>query len=938
MVFPATPRELVTEMFIGGVWVDISADVRGKDVVHFTSGKSDRSSSTSPSTSSFTLNNGPSKVAGTLGQRACYSLRNPVGPYYERLTRNTQIRQKLRGLAAPAFDASSSAAVGSVATSWTHTGASSATGVLVWVLQSGSTSLQTIDVTYGGVTVPSVHSVVTATGRIYTYYLGTNVPGGAQTVAINPSAPGPALLPVSVTVTGGDATELNNGPLPASTTNTTANPSLSVSTTQLSQLFGVLHSGQDAVGSVTAGAGYTDVLENDFGTDTGSAIRRTTGTTTSPTTVNWTATADTWTAVAYAISAVSYRFWGEMSDLPNTWDVTATDADAQVQAAGILRRIQQGDRPIFSALREYLSDFPSRSYWPLDDGSGSATGRNLGEVAWAFYRNGAWIPTSGYGATFDGDLQPLSSGFQMSNPDSLTQQSAYGSAAGPPGSQVVLDYVYRPNITGDQIFQIRMNGLYWLNVRQRHDGVNNDFVIEVQPSPYGGGGGGIPVNIASSAKLFELVDYQVHHVRATFVQTGGDVNATIYLDGVSVVTGLIASMTLDTLTQVGAYFTPLLDGAIFTIGHVAVWDDTYPPPPLATAVQASQLWLGEMAADRFARLCTTADFPFVVQGTDSIPMGQQGTDYFSNQLSEIEATDLGMIYEPRDQLAVGYRTRSSLYNQDATVTASYTARELATGFSPIEDDAGIRNDVFAQRRNGGSFQATKLTGPLSVVAPPNGVGRYKDEVPVNVQTDDDLPAIAGWLLNLGTVDEPRFAQIRFDLALPGIVANPALADALLRIAEGDRLQVTATSALGLYDGVSQIVLGRDETLSQEGYAHEIIFNCAPASAYEVAEFDDGVSRFDPGEYSTVNAGMTTTATTMQVLAESVNGAFAYWTTNAAMMPISIKVSGEEMTVTAIAAGVAGVQNFTVVRSVNGVVKTQSAGAQVYLKRPTIFAL
>ena len=939
MVFPATPRELVTEMFLGGVWLDVSADVRARDQVRWTWGKSDRSSSTSPGTANFTMNNGISKVTGTLGQTAVYSPRNPLGPYYGLLTRNTPIRQRLRGLPAPAYDASSNAAAGTGPFSWTHTGAATATGVLVWVLQSGSTTLQTIDVTYGGVVVPLVQSVSTNTnGRLYSYHLGTGVPAGSQTVTVTPSAPGPTMRPVAVTVTGGNATELNNGPLPGSTSNTNANPSVSVATTQLSQLFGVVHSGQDAITGITAGTGYTDVLEHDFGTDTLSVIRRNTATTTSPTTVSWTATADTWTAAGFALSAVAYRFWGELSDLPLAWDITATDADAAIQAGGVLRRINQGDRPIFSALREYLANFPSRSYWPLDDGSGSATGRNLGADTSTFYKSGAWVPTAGLGTSFDGDLQPLSTGFQMSNPDSSFSPSATASVRGAPGGQLVLDYVYRPNIVGDQVMQIRMNGLYWLNVRQRHDGVNNDFVLEVQPAP-SGGGGAIPVHIADSAKLFELVDYQLHHVRATFIQTGGDVNATIYLDGVSVVTGLISSMVLDVLTNVAAYFTPQLDGAIFTIGHVAIWDDTYPPPPLATAVEASQLWLGELAADRLERLCVTAGFPTVVVGNDSIPMGQQGTDYFSNQLTEIEATDRGMLYEPRDQLAVGYRTRASMYNQDPTVTASFTAGELAPGFSPIEDDAQLANDVFAQRRNGGSFQATKLTGPLSVQAPPQGVGRYKDEIPVNVQTDDDLPGIAGWLLLLGTVDEPRFPRLRFDLTLPGVVANPALMDALLRIGAGDLLTITGTGPrLGFYNGVSQIVLGGEEILSEAGYKHEITFNLTPAAPYEVGEFGDGVSRFDPGDYSTLNASLTTTATTMAVLSQFVNGAYAYWTTNAAMCPMSLMVAGEEITVTAIAAGAAGVQNFTVARSVNGVVKAHSAGEQVYLKRPTIFGL
>src|SRR5882757_1159300 len=236
MTFPATPRELVTKMKLGGNWIDVSADVRGRDAIRWTSGKSDRSGTTSPATANFTLNNGASQVSSTLGQKACYSMRNPLGPYWNLLTRNTEIQQKLTGLVAPVFDTSSSTTPGAGGFLWTHTGAATATGVLVWVLQSGSTSFQSIFVSYGGVTVPSINSVATATGRIYAFHLGNNVPPGPQVVSFDVTAPGPTLLPVVATFTGGNATELNSL---VSATNTNANPSVTLATAPRCIVFGI---------------------------------------------------------------------------------------------------------------------------------------------------------------------------------------------------------------------------------------------------------------------------------------------------------------------------------------------------------------------------------------------------------------------------------------------------------------------------------------------------------------------------------------------------------------------------------------------------------------------------------------------------------------------------------------------------------------------------
>ncbi|KMS67531.1 hypothetical protein ACZ91_67255, partial [Streptomyces regensis] len=54
-------------------------------------------------------------------------------------------------------------------------------------------------------------------------------------------------------------------------------------------------------------------------------------------------------------------------------------------------------------------------------------------------------------------------------------------------------------------------------------------------------------------------------------------------------------------------------------------------------------------------------------------------------------------------------------------------------------------------------------------------------------------------------------------------------------------------------------------------------------------------------------------------------------------PFDARVSGEVVRVTAIT-GTGATQSFTVVRSVNGVVKAQLAGADIRLARPTTVAL
>jgi hypothetical protein len=85
----------------------------------------------------------------------------------------------------------------------------------------------------------------------------------------------------------------------------------------------------------------------------------------------------------------------------------------------------------------------------------------------------------------------------------------------------------------------------------------------------------------------------------------------------------------------------------------------------------------------------------------------------------------------------------------------------------------------------------------------------------------------------------------------------------------------------------------------------------------------------------VHATIASGATSMQV--DTTNAASPLWTTSAGDFPFDVVVSGERMTVTNIT-GASSPQTFTITRSVNGVVKAQSAGADVRLFFPPIASL
>jgi hypothetical protein len=221
----------------------------------------------------------------------------------------------------------------------------------------------------------------------------------------------------------------------------------------------------------------------------------------------------------------------------------------------------------------------------------------------------------------------------------------------------------------------------------------------------------------------------------------------------------------------------------------------------------------------------------------------------------------------------------------------------------------------------------KASGALSVLAPPDGVGRYDEAVTLNLQADAQLPDMAGWRLHLGTVDEARYPVLGLDLARSVFTADATLARAAEDLEVGDRLTVANPPAWLPPDDISQLAQGFTETMGN--FTHRIDVNCAPSSPYDMAGvYDDDQSRYT-SDGSTLAEDLTSGETAVDV----ATPAGPLWSD--ADGDFDIRVGGEVMTVTAIS-GASSPQTFTCARSVNGVTKTHSTGAAVELDRPAVY--
>ena len=116
-----------------------------------------------------------------------------------------------------AYDAHSNSSQGTSTLSWTHTPSGTPKGVWVYVLQynDGETD-QVTGVTYGGVSMTETADSPLLINRtedygVYSYFLGSSVPTGAQTVVVSVNGTGSTKVGGCITVTAAANTEIQIG-------------------------------------------------------------------------------------------------------------------------------------------------------------------------------------------------------------------------------------------------------------------------------------------------------------------------------------------------------------------------------------------------------------------------------------------------------------------------------------------------------------------------------------------------------------------------------------------------------------------------------------------------------------------------------------------------------------------------------------------------------
>lgn len=893
MTFPDEPLNLAVELKIGDTWVDIkkAGHVYTRDPITITRGRQDEGSRADPSTCSMTLDNRDGR----------YCPRNVLGPYYGLIGRNTPIR--VSAGAGPAALTVIDADDGATAPDQPGLDITGDLDVRFYGVMDWTDSYGGLVSKYGDEGQLSWDLRVDFfTRKLLLWWSPTGLLDNGQraysTVRVPPSRVQAVRAALDVdNGTGGRTVRFYTADTIDGPWTQLGDPVSAAGTTSIHAGNSPLKIG-GSIGAALDGRVYAVTVHN--GID-GPAVAAPDFRTQAEGATGFTdSLGNVWTVAGNSqITNRTTRFMGEIPSWPIRWGPSEQDGYVQIEAAGITRRLGQGRKPLKSALFRAISGAladtdPTHkitAYWPMEDGDGATQAaaavpgvpplKAVGPVTFSAEPSGG---TSGGVAFGDGGrlvgATPSTGGqwqiifwFDLPADMGTDAISPIVQWRTPGSSKAVRWDLY----TGQGI-----NGLMFLECADD----DNNIVLSAGGSQDVRGRGPVQIRIEGFNNGSSF-----HQVR-------------VYVDGVlDISTATSTADTATTPTSIGVNLA-VSAGTEFSgnVSHLIVtpWSVWHTAIFARDLVPAGTGYRGETAGDRFERLCEEESIPSGLLGDtdDTEPMGPQLPAPVLDLLADCEDADGGTLYEARDDLALRYRTRAADYNTAPAVSLDYHD-QVAYPLEPVDDDQNTRNDVTVQRVGGSSARVVIADGPLSVNAPPDGVGTYDESLTLNVAADDRLLPIAGWRARLGTVDEARYPVVRVKLH-----KHPDLIPAVTAMDMRSRIHLTGLPAWEPPGTVDLLADGYTEVLEPRRWTIE--YNTVPGSPWRTGILDDPVlGRADTDGSALVDAlGTADTALTVEV----TQGPF--WTTDPADLPFDVATGGEVMTATAIgAAGTAVLDNF-----------------------------
>lgn len=887
-------------MFLANRWEDISTRARQSDVITITRGRKDENTKTPPATCSLTLDNSD----------GAFSLRNPLGPWYGELGRNNPI-EVAKNLVTDAFSRTVSGTFGATDTGqvWARLNGTSAAAV---TLAGGTLSMVPGDINHW-----YVQGVTQADARVTAEFsIATGNITGERVIPVGVFVRGSVTGPESVYVRIQIETDES----------ITFGINSSTGTTYVAQTAtGITHvSGQHL--SVSIQADGETVSAKIWRTLDGEPLNwqltamglvKASGLVGFRSALGAASTNNPLVVTLHRFVVDSVRFTGEVSSLPAASDTTGRNQYVPIEAAGIMRRLGQGQPPTQSAIRRgILASSNLVAYWPCEEGENatSISSATAGVLPMAV-SPAPRLPEFAASTEFVCSA-PLPT---LNATTWVGYLPNYDTSAGKVQARVLISTPVA-GVAADEVL-IRIvgqgTGVTW-DLTQLTAGSMRLFAYDAAGTSVFASGA---IGFANNGKNLR--------VGLSLTQNGADVDYTMSVlepgaGAAGVFSGVAAGLTFGKCVYVATNVLGNFTDA--ALGHITFQNDV---TSIFEAIQQLNAHDGERALTRIKRLSTENDVPLTYIGaeSDTTKLGYQRVQTYLDLVREAGDSDVGTVYERRGVLGVAYRTRTSIYAQASAVTLDLAKFEVGTPFQPVDDDQPVRNDITAKRKGGAEYRAVLETGPMSVLEPPDGNGRVTDTPELSLQADSQLYDLAYWLLALGTVDQARYPNLKVDLDADAVI-KAGLEPAVLDLDVDDRFSVINAIRARIYEPIHQIVRGYTEHLGN--FSHTFALNLSPSEPFDVGVLDDGLFRLDSGTSSLTNAlGLDTTG----AVSVTTTNASDLWAPAAGDLPQDLLVGGERITINAVS-GASSPQTFTIsARAVNGVRKSHVAGTPVHAANP-----
>jgi hypothetical protein len=614
------------------------------------------------------------------------------------------------------------------------------------------------------------------------------------------------------------------------------------------------------------------------------------------------------------------RFLGFADGFTPKWDLTGTDATAELEASGILRRLGQGAAPLPSPAKRAIQRLPSLlAYWPMEDDKFStvpeagmpgvsAMGVVGGPPIFAAQGQKAVQFSDPVLQVHDATLVGLVPNYvetgqmQLRFMASIVDEGTYTDASADLVSFTTTGTVSRWAISVGQNVSLGVLTLSGRTSTGSSDTVSIPIASYIVDRPTM-----IGVDMEQVGADFT--------VRFSYYYPGGATSFYLSSD--------VSAQTFGKISRVVVHGNPAARGALDKayVGHlfcrsVANFDS------FSTTVGINA---GERPTTRLQRLCDENSIPFDMYGEPgNMRMGQQTGRKLLDLLQECEEVEQGVLVDGITQ-GLTFFCYTYRYNLDPALTLDVARGQVAKELTPADDDQQTRNKWEVKRDGGGTTTVVDTDSQMGTGV----IGIYDSSTSINTNSDDVLGDYAGWLVHLGTFDGYRWPQISFDLA-----KNPELAEAWVNVLPTDHIAVTnaRTRRTQLPDDTLDLALtGYRETISR--FRWNVTANCTPQLPWRVARYGDTSADTDPlvlrteTDGSTLPAGGAEGATSLTVYTPEG----PLWTTTAEDLPITFNIGGFPVVCTAIVDATATTQTFTVA----ALTVTIQAGAAVALWRPPV---